>query len=459
MHVLCQLCELLPVLHVLVFGAHLRMAVLDVLAYECVALQPSVEYDAARQPLGHSCQPFYPAVEAHLEFYARRHSHHDAPHGGQRPADAADADLSRYLGDEPLRVGAPEAVAVRPPVVHAHDDLAGIVLHEGVLDAVGNVGSQSALRLHAHVGRCGGVLCTFQHTSAGSLVLSGTLVVVDHVEPYEPAVQPVVAHHDGQLHQVVGVVVVLQRQQQLLVVALRVLVVGAMQLLAQQYALRCPVDGDAADDAREEYHHHHAVHHRVVHQASTLRREQVHAHHDHSDGACGVGGGESEHHVPLCQPELEDEARQVGGNGLAERAEEHHAEHDADGGRVVEHDADVDEHAHADEEVGYEQGVADELQPVHERRHAWNEAVQDQTGQEGAEDALQSAPLADGSAEKHHREHIDVEHDGIVVLAEEPARQPGQQQRCYGRERHHLDGEQQPEPHVGLALIGCREGG
>ena len=50
----------------------------------------------------------------------------------------------------------------------------------------------------------------------------------------------------------------------------------------------------------------------------------------------------------------------------------------------------VDEHAHTYQKVGNKEGIARKLYAVHERRYMRYEAVEYQSGKEGAVNALQS---------------------------------------------------------------------
>ena len=55
--------------------------------------------------------------------------------------------------------------------VHTHNDFRSSKLTESMLDAVGNVSSQSHLRLHVDIGRCGPLLQLFQQAEALFTVL------------------------------------------------------------------------------------------------------------------------------------------------------------------------------------------------------------------------------------------------------------------------------------------------
>ena len=120
----------------------------------------------------------------------------------------------------------------------------------------------------------------------------------------------------------------------------------------------------------------------------------------------------------------------------------------------MEEDGDIDEHTHSDQEVGDEQGIADKLDAVHQRRDAGDEPVEDESGEKGTEDALQSAHLRHRGAEKQHREHVDVEHHRVGKMLEEPAGDAGQQQDGSAAEGRHLDDKEQPEGDAVVRFVG-----
>ena len=68
---------------------------------------------------------------------------------------------------------------------------------------------------------------------------------------------------------------------------------------------------------------------------------------------------------------LSDKVENLGNNN-DEGSEEGDEQDDPYHARTLEERSDVDEHAYADEEVGYEDGVARELDAVHEWRHMGN---------------------------------------------------------------------------------------
>ena len=81
-----------------------------------------------------------------------------------------------------------------------------------------------------------------------------------------------------------------------------------------------------------------------------------------------MGRGESEHHVSVSLGQSEQEARQIGRHRLAEGSEEGNEQHHPEHVGALCQCAYIDEHADTDEEIGNEEGVASELDAVHERR-------------------------------------------------------------------------------------------
>ena len=97
---------------------------------------------------------------------------------------------------------------------------------------------------------------------------------------------------------------------------------------------------------------------------------------------------------------------------------------DSEGG-AREDDVDVHHHSDGEQEVGDEQCVSDKLDGCHERRGDGDVAVEDESGEEGAEDGLEAHHLRAPCGHEHHGEDVDELGDLVVVFLEEPA--------CYAR--------------------------
>ncbi len=148
--------------------------------------------------------------------------------------------------------------------VHANEDLRGLKLLEGVLDAVGDVGRHAHLRLQGHV-RTGRIaLYLFEDMSTLLLVATHVGIVVHHIQRYDGPVQLRVAGHDGDAHQTGGVFLVLHGYENFLVIVDHTL---RRQLLVAQRDDPCsPVGDHRRDDARKEDHDDDAVEHTLAHQ-------------------------------------------------------------------------------------------------------------------------------------------------------------------------------------------------
>ena len=454
-----QLGQLVPVRHIGVFRADAGVVVVDVCAYQLHRLVAPVELYAAVQVAGHAAQPFQPAVEARLELCPRRHRHLYAPQRVERLYQSDEHYLAVQPVVEALYELAPELGVDVCVDVHAHDDFRGAEFAEGVLDAVGNVGGQPHLRLHVYVAGRRALRQPLQQPQTLLAVGGRADVVVHHVQCHQPAVQLLVAHHDGQLQQLWRYLGIFHAEHDLLVVGLAV--VGSATAdgrLPENDLLRGVLGHHGRDDAGDEYHDDHAVQHLVVHQVVAGAHLQLHAHHDHRNGTGSVGAGQSEHHVARRLGQPEQQARQVGRHGLAEGAEEGYQRHYPQHVGPLKQRLHVDEHADAYQEVGYEQCVAYELDAVHQGRHVRYVPVQNESGQEGTHNALDAYQLRQRRRQEHDREHEDVLHDGVRVAAQEVARQLRDAPHQQGQEGHELQHEQQPEAHARLLVVGRRQG-
>ena len=120
---------------------------------------------------------------------------------------------------------------------------------------------------------------------------------------------------------------------------------------------------------------------------------------------------------------------------------------------------DVDKHSHTDKEVRDEQGVAHEVDAVHQWGSRGDVAVQHKSGKEGAEDAFEAAQLAERRTEKNDDQHKDVlEH--IVGHVVEKAADDGRQGKKHEQaEKDALHCEPNPEDSVARACERARNTG
>ena len=123
----------------------------------------------------------------------------------------------------------------------------------------------------------------------------------------------------------------------------------------------------------------------------------------------------------------------------------------------MEEQPQVDEHAYTDEEVRDEDGVARELQPVHQRRYMGDVAVHDESCKEGAYDAFQSHRLAEGSTHEEHAHNEDELHHCVAVAAQEPACQAWNCQQQHYCENGELRKEPYPERYAASRLMCCHQ--
>ena len=86
---------------------------------------------------------------------------------------------------------------------------------------------------------------------------------------------------------------------------------------------------EGAHDTSEENHHHDTINHTVAHQILTRSHLELHTHHHHRDGARSMSRGKTEHHVTGRDGQTEQVAGEIGGQRLAEGADQGDAHHDA----------------------------------------------------------------------------------------------------------------------------------
>ena len=117
---------------------------------------------------------------------------------------------------------------------------------------------------------------------------------------------------------------------------------------------------------------------------------------------------------------------------------------------VAEKGAVVDQHPHADQEEGDEDGVAHEFDAIHERRGPGDQPVHGQTGQERPDDGFEPRGFGQERPEEDHRQHEDVLRDVVATPFEEPAPDQREEHDDHGDAEHDRAGQPVPEPLVGL---------
>ena len=192
--------------------------------------------------------------------------------------------------------GAPELLRHLLVHVHTYEHVGGAEFLEGMSDAVGDVGSHTYLRGHGHVGRCG-VLCHAVEQLLSLLLMAAhVFVVVNHVQTHERCRVLGVAHHHSHVHEALGILRILHRDENLLFRQLRVFLVRYF-LVAQRNLLCGLFRNHGRYDAREENHYDDAVEHVVIDERLSGRCLDVHANHQHGYGSSRVCRRQTEHHV------------------------------------------------------------------------------------------------------------------------------------------------------------------
>ena len=246
-----------------------------------------------------------------------------------------------------------------------------------------------------------------------------------------------IAHEQGEVGEAVGILGIFHGDEHRLVLHPGVLL--WLLLLGQDDMLGGIFRHEAGDDAGEEDHDDDAVEHLVAEEILARGYLDAQSHHHHGDGSGSMGGGEAKHQVASLAIEAQEPSREIGCQGLAGRAEEGDAGHDQEDASTLEEQVEVDEHTHADEEIGDEEGVARKLQTVHQRRDLRDEAVEDQSSHKGTEDALQANHLGERATEKEDAQDKNKLHDRIAIAAQKPACQSGDEEdraRTVGRKLH-----------------------
>ena len=105
---------------------------------------------------------------------------------------------------------------------------------------------------------------------------------------------------------------------------------------------------------------------------------------------------------------------------LAERTRHYHDEYYPQSLEVAEHDADVHQHPHPNQEIWDEEGVAHELYSRHERACLGDETVDDQSCKEGTQQPLKPYQLGKRRTEEDEGKDEDVLHDAVGEPAKEP---------------------------------------
>ena len=154
------------------------------------------------------------------------------------------------------------------------------------------------------------------------------------------------------------------------------------------------------------------------------------------DGQCGgrARSRKARHQLGLARAETH-EAKRVGGKDFARGAGEYHHAGGEENAIVRSHGLHIDDHAHANQEVGDEKRVAHKFNVVHQRTGGWDFAVEHQPYQECPQDAFHTHPFHQAGTEKNECQYEDILHHIVLETAEKAAANP---------RKHHDDAHTQP---------------
>mgnify|MGYP007072515819 CR=1 FL=1 len=416
--------------------------------------------DLGARVAGQLVDAVHPHLEAGLLFGLLGHDDQVALDGRERllgvVEEGRDVAVAQYVGchaadGRTRRNGdAGDARHGGRHVVHAHDDVGDVALAGHADDGVRDVHVVAQQRLQVDVapggGRCGGV-----EDLAGPFLDVGVLdPVVDGVQGVEPVGVPGLLEHDAHGDELLGRAFVGHGNEDVLLRAAGPVVVALLRV-AHGDVVGAALRGEGRDGAGGQDHEDRAVEDALVQEPDRLAlgrvaEDDVVAHHHGGECRGDVRRAQAEDHRALVLRQTEGLLREEGGDVLGGRDEQDHHGGDLEALPVAEEGAVVDEHAHADQEEGDEDGVADELDAVHQGRRARDEAVEGQTREEGADDGLEACQLRKVGAQEDQRQHEDILRDVVADVLEEPVREQREEHRDDDDAEH--DREREPPPEV-----------
>ncbi len=250
LHASCQQQQVFPVVEYREVRQRLLVLRLQEALYVSRCLLRGIEVHTAPNGCSHPAEVTQPALEASLIFCIRRHSHDDALDGVQWYQQLGNDNLAVYALQQIGCYGAEERVHhVRLAVQTQHHRRHVILLHR-MHYARRDVDVIAAYRCQLDVRRCRHHRCTFQTLSATPLSGVGVVCVGHHRQRHQVVVKLLTAYQQSQLHQLVYLVGVRQRNQYLLRRPVQMFVGLA---LAHGYDACRLVGYQRADDARHEY--------------------------------------------------------------------------------------------------------------------------------------------------------------------------------------------------------------
>ena len=350
--------ELRPLVHLGIMRAHVAVLLLHITSYIRQRVGMGMILQMAVKLFADAADVFQPLIEAYLILCLLRDSNYHTPDGAWRH-DAADCHhfavaSAHYIINERAQG---RLRAFGGLVAHAQDDLTAVVFVHRMQDAACDVGAHAVDSCHRHIGSSRYHLSLLEQLASQSLPFKGRFgrVFVGDVKSHQAVGDEGVADEDGKLRHQIDIVLLAVGDEALAVVRTLVVLEGRV---AQSYLLGSATGGKAADDATEEDEHDGAAQHLVAHKMDAWCRTDS----DDGEGPCCMGIGQSEHE-PHAVPPLTHRPRHNGRRQqLGQRADHDHDGHQPKRLGMTDEDIEVDNHAHTDEEVWNEQGIAYELE-------------------------------------------------------------------------------------------------
>ncbi len=402
----------------------------------------AVHVDRAAELLGKQAHAVHPQGKARLELGLRRHHEVEAAHRVERNDQAADDHLPLDGGEEVGAQFAEEGVAQALLLVQADDEVGnGVFLHR-VADAAHHVHAPTVERLYLHIGRSGEFLHAVQLVVA--FLAGGRGTLQHHVERQGRHHRRGGAEQQREVDELGHGVGIVDGQQQAVGRIGGGLEAFGRGLAAEHHAARRALGDERTHHAAHQDEDHGAIEHILAQQVGAVGQDDAVAHQHHGQRGGCTRAGEAEHEAALVGRHAKQALRGGRGAPFAQQPDGHHHGGHHESVDVLEQRAHIDDHAHADEKIGDEQGIAHKLDVAHQGRGGGNEAVEHDAHEEGTEDAFHAHQLHQSGSGKHEGEHEHVLHDALVVAAEEPAPQARKGIDDHGAEGHHLHHEPHP---------------
>ena len=300
------------------------------------------------------------AVDEGGDVALRQHvGHHLSDAGPRRAGNARDS------GNGGQRRGAGGSL------VHAQYDVGDVPFAHRADDGICDVHVVAEQLLQVEVAGGGG-LCRPVEELAGPLLHVGIVhPVIDGVQRIEPVRLLGALDRGTEADEFVYRLFVGYGDEDVLLGA-RFLLIVRLQRVFHGDVVGTALRGEGRDDACGQDHQDRAVEHALAQQTDRLTvgrmaQDDVVAHHDGGERGGHVGAAQSEDDSTLVLRQPEALLREPGGDEFRHGDQGDHDGRHLEALPVAEEGTVVDEHAHADQEEGNEDGVADELDAVHQR--------------------------------------------------------------------------------------------